>query len=72
VTALKDILIATISFTREGIKIINFDKTHTIIVNVLSASKEKPEKARMLNCAQEDEPLKDLSLSGNILPTAAQ
>jgi hypothetical protein len=37
----KDILTdATISFTREGIKIINFDKTHTIIVNVvLSASK---------------------------------
>jgi proliferating cell nuclear antigen len=41
VTALKDILTdATISFTREGIKIINFDKTHTIIVNVvLNANK---------------------------------
>jgi hypothetical protein len=50
VTALKDILTdATISFTREGIKIINFDKTHTIIVNVvLSAS-----KFELFNCVPE-------------------
>jgi proliferating cell nuclear antigen len=35
VTAIKDILTdATIMFTKEGLKIINFDKTHTILVNV--------------------------------------
>ena len=34
-TALKDILLdATITFTKEGMKIINFDKTHTILVSV--------------------------------------
>lgn len=35
VTALKDILTdATITFTKDGMKIINFDKTHTILVSV--------------------------------------
>lgn len=40
-TAIKDILTdATITFTKNGMKIINFDKTHTILVNVyLEASK---------------------------------
>jgi proliferating cell nuclear antigen len=34
-TAIKDILAdSTITFTKEGLKIINFDKTHTILVNV--------------------------------------
>ena len=36
ITAIKDILTdATITFTKDGMKIINFDKTHTILVNVL-------------------------------------
>ena len=36
ITAIKDILTdATISFTKDGLKIINFDKTHTILVNVI-------------------------------------
>jgi proliferating cell nuclear antigen len=36
ITAIKDILTdATITFTKEGIRIINFDKTHTILVNVI-------------------------------------
>ncbi len=36
ITALKDVLTdASITFTKEGMKIINFDKTHTILVNVL-------------------------------------
>lgn len=35
ITAIKDILTdATITFTKNGLKIINFDKTHTILVNV--------------------------------------
>lgn len=35
ITAIKDILTdATITFTKDGMKIINFDKTHTILVNV--------------------------------------
>mgnify|MGYP005631495495 FL=1 len=35
ITAIKDILTdATMTFTKEGLKIINFDKTHTILVNV--------------------------------------
>lgn len=35
ITAIKDILTdATITFTKEGMKIINFDKTQTILVNV--------------------------------------
>jgi proliferating cell nuclear antigen len=35
ITALKDILTdATITFTAQGLKIINFDKTHTTLVNV--------------------------------------
>ena len=34
-TAIKDMLAdITITFTKEGLKIINFDKTHTILVNV--------------------------------------
>uniref|UniRef100_A0A6C0DQA9 Proliferating cell nuclear antigen PCNA N-terminal domain-containing protein n=1 Tax=viral metagenome TaxID=1070528 RepID=A0A6C0DQA9_9ZZZZ len=41
ITAIKDVLTdATITFTKDGMKIINFDKTHTILVNVsLSANK---------------------------------
>jgi proliferating cell nuclear antigen len=41
ITAIKDILTdATMTFTKDGLKIINFDKTHTILVNVsLSAYK---------------------------------
>ena len=36
ITAIKDILTdATITFTKNGMKIINFDKTHTILVNVI-------------------------------------
>jgi proliferating cell nuclear antigen len=36
ITAIKDILTdATITFTKEGIRIVNFDKTHTILVNVV-------------------------------------
>jgi len=36
ITAIKDILTdATITYTRSGLKIINFDKTHTILVNVI-------------------------------------
>jgi len=36
ITAIKDILTdATITFTKDSFKIINFDKTHTILVNVL-------------------------------------
>jgi proliferating cell nuclear antigen len=36
ITAIKDILTdATITYTKEGLKIINFDKTHTILVNVV-------------------------------------
>ena len=36
ITALKDVLTdASITFTDKGMKIINFDKTHTILVNVL-------------------------------------
>ena len=36
ITALKDVLTdASITFTKEGMKIINFDKTHTILVNVM-------------------------------------
>jgi len=36
ITAIKDILTdATITFTKSGLKIINFDKTHTILVNVI-------------------------------------
>ena len=36
ITAIKDILTdATITFTKEGMKIINFDKNHTILVNVV-------------------------------------
>jgi proliferating cell nuclear antigen len=36
ITAVKDILTdATITFTKDGMKIINFDKTHTILLNVM-------------------------------------
>jgi len=36
ITALKDVLTdASITFTKQGMKIINFDKTHTILVNVM-------------------------------------
>jgi len=36
ITAIKDILTdATMTFTKDGLKIINFDKTHTILVDVV-------------------------------------
>ena len=36
ITAIKDVLTdATITYTDNGLKIINFDKTHTILVNVI-------------------------------------
>ena len=36
ITAIKDILTdSTITYTKNGMKIINFDKTHTILVNVM-------------------------------------
>ena len=51
ITAIKDILTdATITFTKDGMKIINFDKTHTILVNVVLHSQKfeqyvcKPDK----------------------------
>jgi len=41
ITAIKDILTdATITFTKDGLKIINFDKTHTILVNVVLNSRK--------------------------------
>lgn len=41
ITAIKDILAdATITFTKNGMKIINFDKSHTILVNVSLRSKD--------------------------------
>ena len=56
ITAVKDILTdATITFTKDGMKIINFDKTHTILVNVALQSNKfeyynsNPEK--ILICA---------------------
>jgi proliferating cell nuclear antigen len=50
ITAIKDILTdATITFTKEGMKIINFDKTHTILVNVTLNS----HKFEQYNCDPE-------------------
>lgn len=47
ITAIKDILTdATITFTKNGFKIINFDKTHTILVNVFLNA----EKFEKYNC----------------------
>jgi proliferating cell nuclear antigen len=47
ITAIKDILTdATITFTKSGFKIINFDKTHTILVNVFLNA----EKFEKYNC----------------------
>ena len=41
ITAIKDILTdATITFTKEGMKIINFDKTHTILVDIFLEAKK--------------------------------
>ena len=41
-TALKDILLETnITFSNEGIKIINMDKTHTILVHLFLSSQRK-------------------------------
>jgi proliferating cell nuclear antigen len=41
ITAIKDILTdATITYTKDGMKIINFDKTHTILVNVILHAKK--------------------------------
>lgn len=56
ITAIKDILTdATITFTSDGMKIINFDKTHTILVNVmLNANKFemfKCEPEKIIVCA---------------------
>ena len=50
ITAIKDILTdATITFTKEGMKIINFDKTPTILVNVTLNS----HKFEQYNCDPE-------------------
>ena len=47
ITAIKDVLTdATITYTSSGLKIINFDKTHTILVNVILHS----EKFEVYNC----------------------
>jgi proliferating cell nuclear antigen len=47
ITAIKDILTdATITFTKDSLKIINFDKTHTILVNVILHS----HKFEQYNC----------------------
>jgi proliferating cell nuclear antigen len=48
ITAIKDILTdATFTFTKDGMKIINFDKTHTILVNVMLYS----HKFEQYNCS---------------------
>lgn len=50
ITALKDVLVdATITFTPDGMKIINFDKTHTILVNVILHSR----KFEQFECKQD-------------------
>jgi proliferating cell nuclear antigen len=50
ITAIKDILTdATITFTRDTFKIINFDKTHTILVNVVLYA----DKFEQYNCKPE-------------------
>src|SRR6056300_1499252 len=47
ITAIKDVLTdATITYTSSGLKIINFDKTHTILVNVILHS----EKFELYDC----------------------
>jgi proliferating cell nuclear antigen len=47
ITAIKDILTdATITFNENGMKIINFDKTHTILVNVVLDSR----RFELFNC----------------------
>ena len=56
ITAVKDILTdATITFTKDGMKIINFDKTHTILVNVALHSNKfeyyKCEPEKIIVCA---------------------
>ena len=56
ITAVKDILTdATITFTKDGMKIINFDKTHTILVNVALQSNKfeyyKCEPEKIIVCA---------------------
>jgi proliferating cell nuclear antigen len=56
ITAVKDILTdATITFTKDGMKIINFDKTHTILVNVALQSSKfeyyKCEPEKIIVCA---------------------
>lgn len=69
-TAIKDILTdATITFTKEGIKIINFDKTHTILVNVVLHAHTfeqyicKPEK--IIICANTSHLFKLISTMSN-------
>lgn len=50
ITAIKDILTdATITFTADGMKIINFDKTHTVLVNV----KLHADKFELFHCIPE-------------------
>jgi proliferating cell nuclear antigen len=51
ITALKDILTdATIKFTKEGMKIINFDKTHTILVNCVLGNPNYGNKFEYYRC----------------------
>ena len=50
ITAIKDVLTdATITYTNNGLKIINFDKTHTILVNVILHA----EKFELYDCTPE-------------------
>ena len=50
ITAIKDVLTdATITYTNSGLKIINFDKTHTILVNVILHA----EKFELYDCKPE-------------------
>ena len=50
ITAIKDVLTdATITYTSNGLKIINFDKTHTILVNVILHA----EKFELYDCTPE-------------------
>ena len=70
ITAIKDVLTdATITYTSSGLKIINFDKTHTILVNVILHSEKfelydcKPEK--IIICANTMHLFKVISTMSN-------
>jgi proliferating cell nuclear antigen len=70
ITAIKDILTdATITFTKDGLRIINFDKTQTLLVNVVLHSKKfeeyvcKPDK--IIVCANTIHLFKVISTMSN-------